>query len=49
LQDLKTFLQSLENWELKIFIDLKWQKIDTKISLKDSEIEKIISWEKEMW
>ncbi len=49
LQDLKTFLQSLEVWEIKIFIDLKWQKIDTKISLKDSEIEKIISWEKEFW
>jgi len=49
LQDLKIFLQSLEKWEIQVFIDLKWQKIDTKICIKNIELEKIILWEKNIW
>ncbi|NDK08151.1 DNA polymerase III subunit alpha [Candidatus Gracilibacteria bacterium] len=47
LQDLKTFLQTLKTGKTQVFIDLKGQKIDTKISV--SEIDKIVSWEQEKW
>lgn len=49
LQYLKSFLQSLKSWKTQVFIDLKWQKIDTKISIWNKEINKILSWEKENW
>jgi len=47
LQDLKVFLEWLERWEIKVFISLKWQKIDTKIVVSDTE--EIFFWEKKMW
>lgn len=47
IHDLKTFLLTLENWECKIFINLKWQKIDTKI--KVSDYKKIENWKNEKW
>ncbi len=49
LLDLKKFLQSLKSWKTQVFIDLKWQKIDTKISVLESEIDEILFQEKEMW
>lgn len=49
LQNLKSFLQTLSVWKTKVFIDLKWQKIDTKIFIKNNEINKIFLWEKEIW
>ncbi len=49
LLDLKIFLQSLEKWGVQVLIDLKRQKIDTKIYIKNIEIEKIIFWEKKKW
>ncbi len=35
LLDLKEFMQTQETWFIKVFINLKWQDIDTKISLGD--------------
>ncbi|MFA5917367.1 MAG: DNA polymerase III subunit alpha [Candidatus Gracilibacteria bacterium] len=49
LLDLKLFLQSLEKGDTQVFIDLKGQKIDTKIYIKNIEIEKIILWEEKIW
>jgi hypothetical protein len=34
LLNLKIFLEKQDKWDIKIFIDLKWQIIDTKISLE---------------
>lgn len=34
LVNLKSFLEKQDKWSIKIFIDLKWQIIDTKISLE---------------
>ena len=33
LVDLKVFMQTQVSWFIKVFINLKWQEIDTKISL----------------
>lgn len=35
LHDLKEFLLNEKSWNIKIFLDLKWQKIDTKISIEN--------------
>lgn len=47
LNDLKEFLLQEESWFINIFIDLKWQKIDTKIKLL--LIDNLQRWEKEKW
>jgi hypothetical protein len=47
LQDLKTFLESQIWWDTKVFIDLKWQKIDTKIYI--SNLDNVVLWEKNKW
>ncbi len=35
LVDLKVFLNNNKPWNIEVFIKLKWQKISTKISIKD--------------
>jgi hypothetical protein len=35
LVDLKVFMQTQEPWFIKVYINLKWQEIDTKISLNN--------------
>lgn len=35
LLDLKQEMLKLKSWKIKIYIDLKWQKIDTKISIEN--------------
>jgi len=47
LVDLKAYMQSLKPWFIKIFINLKWQDIDTKISLYD--LKELKKWEIEKW
>lgn len=47
LGDLKNYLESIEVWDKKVFIDIKWQKIDTKILVND--LEKVILWESKKW
>jgi DNA polymerase-3 subunit alpha len=47
LQELKTFLENLDYGIIKVYINLKWKKIDTKISVKKSE--EIFFWEKSKW
>ena len=47
LVDLKAYMQSLKPWFIKIFITLKWQDIDTKISLYD--LKELKKWEIEKW
>ena len=44
---LKEFLKWENSWDVEIFIELKWQKIPTKISIFD--IESLVKWEKKMW
>ncbi len=45
LLELKNFMLKLEWGDIKIFLNLKWQEIDTKISLKN--LEELKKWEKE--
>lgn len=45
LIDLKEFLAWEDFWEIQIFINIKWQEIDTKFSILD--LEKLKMWEKE--
>ncbi|MDD5769952.1 MAG: hypothetical protein PHE25_03210, partial [Candidatus Gracilibacteria bacterium] len=45
LIELKSFMLGLETGNIKVFLDLKGQEIDTKISLKN--IKKLQNWEKE--
>ena len=47
LHDLKSFLEIEEKWEIEIYINLKWQEIDTKISL--SNLDKLKNWEENKW
>ncbi len=47
LIDLKKYLENLEKWEKKVYINIKWKKIYTKIKVND--LEKVILWEKEKW
>ena len=47
LIDLKKFLLEQDSWEIQIYIDLKWQKIDTKISIEN--LDRVKKWEKEKW
>ena len=47
LQALKIFLQSQSAWMIEIFIDLKWQKIPTKISI--DILEWLYKWMKNTW
>ena len=47
LIDLKHFMQTLEFWFIKIYIEIKWQKIDTKISLID--ISQLKEWIIKRW
>ncbi len=47
LQTLKSFLQDQKKWPIEIFIDLKWKKIPTKISIET--IVWLKKWEKNMW
>ena len=44
---LKQFLEKEESWNIKIFIDLKGQKVDTKLSLK--ELVSLKKWIKDIW
>jgi len=37
LHDLKEFLLTQKSWEIKVFINLKWQEISTKISVKNTD------------
>lgn len=45
LLDLKEFLANLDAGEIQIFIDLRWQEIDTKFAIEN--LEKVKIWEKE--
>jgi DNA polymerase III subunit alpha len=47
LIDLKLYMQSLDTWFIKIFIDLKGQEIDTKISL--ANLDDLKNWESNKW
>ena len=47
LYDLKEFLSTLKSWYIKVFLDLRWQIIDTKISLL--EVDAVKKWEEEKW
>jgi DNA polymerase III subunit alpha len=47
LHDLKAYLLSLETGFINIYINLKWQEIDTKISLNDLKLLK--EWIKNKW
>jgi hypothetical protein len=40
---LKNFMLNLETWNIRIYINLNWKEIDTKISL--SQIDKLKDWE----
>lgn len=44
LLELKKIMMELASWDIKIFLNLKWQEIDTKISL--SGLEEIYEFEK---
>lgn len=44
---LKEFLLKQETWNIEIFIELKWQKIETKISIKN--ILNLLEWEKDFF
>ena len=44
---LKEFLKWEKSWDIEIFIDLKWKKIPTKISIFG--IDGLEKWEKKMW
>ena len=46
LFDFKDFLQKQEIWEIKIILDLRGQKKDTNISVKNLENLKNWIWEK---
>lgn len=47
LFDLKDFLASLDKWDTAIFIELRWQEIDTKFSIED--LNKVKAWEKQIF
>lgn len=42
LVKLKEFMLTQEKWDIKVFLDIRWQIIDTKIALKDV-------WELKKW
>lgn len=39
---LKQKMMELDSWDIKVFIDFKWQKIDTKMSIKNLDLLKNI-------
>ncbi len=47
LHDLKIFLSNQESWYTKIYINLKWQEIDTKLSIND--LVTLKNWITEKW
>jgi hypothetical protein len=47
LLDLKDFLADLDKWDIGIFIELRWQEIDTKFSIED--LDKLKIWEREIF
>lgn len=47
LIDLKQFLLSQKSWMIQIFLDIKWQIIDTKISIESTDI--LENWMKKKW
>jgi hypothetical protein len=47
LFDLKDFLADLDKWDIGIFIELRWQEIDTKFSIED--LDKLKIWEREIF
>ncbi len=47
LLELKSFMQSLSEWYIKIFLNLRGQEIDTKMSLKDIDL--IKNWCNDKW
>lgn len=47
LHDLKSFLEEEKKWGINIFINLKWQEIDTKISLSD--LDWLKGWIENKW
>jgi hypothetical protein len=44
---LKEFLKWEKSWIIEIFIELKWKKIPTKISIFN--IDSLKKWEKKIW
>lgn len=47
LLDLKEFLSTEDKWSIQIMLDLRWQEIDTKVSLKNCNNLEI--WIKNKW
>lgn len=47
LIELKSFLLEQEKWKINIFLKLKWQEIDTKISIKNLDL--LIFWISKKW
>ncbi|EKE28878.1 MAG: hypothetical protein ACD_3C00001G0019 [uncultured bacterium (gcode 4)] len=47
LLNLKEMMMWEPDWDIKIFLDIRWQEVDTKISLSD--INWIKKWVKENW
>ena len=47
LVDLKVYMQTLKPWFIKVYINLRWQEIDTKISL--FELDDLKVWERNKW
>lgn len=47
LIDLKSFMEKQDKWFIKIYIELRWQEIDTKISLENLNLLK--KWVFEKW
>lgn len=47
LPDFKNLLLSLSSWKIRIYISLKWQKIDTKISISD--LSSLKKWIENKW
>ena len=47
LVDLKQFLEKQANWNIEVFIKLKWQKISTKIKI--NSLDNLKKWLEEKW
>jgi len=47
LLELKSYMQTLETWFIKVFLDLRGQKIDTKMGL--AEVKRLKGWCNNKW
>jgi hypothetical protein len=47
LVEMKKYLQELEPWETEIFIDIRWNKLSTKIKIKNYN--EIKDWAEKKW